>query len=221
MRVGVCGTHSVGKTSLLQKLTEEIKNKIPTAPDLYIIHELARREARDCGYDIRSGNASQVGHFQQVVMWKQMFEESLHQDGFVSDRTIFDMLAYRDYYQNAFVVESGWLLGKQSISRYMADSEVLRTKRYDFLVYLPIEFDEVPDEARGANYNLSTTDDAFRLDIDRRIKSLVEENPQVYGTLITATGSVEKRVDMITSAIKFATTFFDDGEANASILSAL
>ena len=128
MKIAISGAHGVGKTTLAKALAKEL--------GLPLIEEVARGVAKKCGFknteQIRDADKTVKMFFQQNVFVEQQLAEAECFTGFISDRSIFDPLAYCMYYD--------------------IDHEVFRnnaiewSENYDFIVYCPIPDGGISDD---------------------------------------------------------------------------
>lgn len=89
MRIGICGAHGTGKTSLARRLSE-----VTGYP---LVGEAARDVARELGILSASqvaGNPAVAGTFQEKVLELQLERERAAGRAFVADRTSLDCAAY-------------------------------------------------------------------------------------------------------------------------------
>ena len=147
MKVALCGSHGIGKTTLVTKLYDYFQrtenNMQP--PFTTQIEEMARSVAKDKGLTnlsmIKTWDKQAVEEFQWLCVNKQLQEEMKAED-FISDRSIVDVYAYTKYYGC-----SRYLLAKTFKIAYT------HSKTYDVLFYVP-----VPTEMEQTN-----REDGFRL----------------------------------------------------------
>lgn len=153
MKIAITGAHGVGKTTLAKSLSKKM--------GLPMISEIARREAKLYGFSkteqIRKAPKERIRGYQEAVYTSQVFSESALQKGFVSDRSVFDVVAYMEFY-GLSPDDVGWV----------TDKARLHSKNYDLLIYCPIPKGGVVE------------DDGFRLTgqegqekIDELIKMLI------------------------------------------------
>ena len=124
MRIALTGSHSVGKSTLLERLDipghkkiKEIARQIIEKSDK-LPHEMTQAEFFD---------------FQMKVAEQQLIAES---GDFISDRSVYDNLVYA-----------------QDLDDYEKIKEMVlaQARPYDFIFYLPIEFGLKVDEVRSAD----------------------------------------------------------------------
>jgi nicotinamide riboside kinase len=168
MRIGLAGTMSVGKTTLVKALAE-----LPQFKDYYIATERSKY-LRDLGIPLNT-DSSLAGQF--VFLAERASE--LLRENVLTDRTIWDVCAFT--------------LGAKSISDYDKHSftEAAMTLRdyYDLVIYVS------PIGVNVEDNGVRTTDLDYRRKIDEVIKmSLIEFIPK---KLITVEGTTEQRISTI------------------------
>lgn len=134
MRIGIAGSHGTGKTTLAEKLADVL--------ELPLIHEVAREVAREMGLDDLNklvNNYELARVFQGKILLRQLEKEMEYSQGFVSDRTVIDNLAYWYYYGLARQPDFNKILSR---IRGLADS------CYDVIFFVPVEFPVVYDGFR-------------------------------------------------------------------------
>jgi len=152
-RITISGSHGVGKSSLARQLSEFLL--------LPRIDEVARTVAEGWFSDsnaIKNASLAQRTLFQLSVFYKQIQEEDRHSE-FISDRSIFDVVAYSKYYELPNKVIE--MLKKEAVEQ---------SKEYDLIIYCPIpEISEIV--ADGFRF----TDKESQVEIDRILQELLKE----------------------------------------------
>ena len=177
MRIGITGTHGAGKTTLAKALSQKL--------NLPLIAEQARIVAERLGIKtseelLRDKNLAR--EFQVTVFLAQIGMEDAFPDGFVSDRTALDCLAYWRLYG---LCEEGEV-GRTYVNQCL-------TRAYDILIYVPPE--------------IPAGDDGFRLaglqrEVDRLIRGIIC-NPRRYPSAVVAvSGPLEDRVAAIIAELR-------------------
>jgi len=144
IRIAVSGSHGIGKTTLV--------NEIAIAKRLPMINEVARDVAKMLNYtttaQILNESHNNKLQFQSIVFSEQIGREGNYA-GFVSDRSVFDPIAYGLYYGLSRYVMKNW-----------QERAIKHSSSYDVIIYCPI-----PEE--------SIEDDGFRL-VDKEGQQVVD-----------------------------------------------
>ena len=173
MRIAISGTHSVGKTTLVNELKKHL--------DLNVISEVARDYPRDITDDPEGEMNRQLNIFHS-----QLEQEMENYMGFISDRSTIDNAAY--------MIRALKIYGhKLSIRDYLLVvnniNVALNTMySYDYLFYIPIEFPSIYDGFRS-------TDEVERYEIDVIISELLGDDK------IIINGTLEERVKKVLEII--------------------
>ncbi len=180
MKIAFTGTHSTGKTTLLNELRKEEKFKD------YKFFTNVTRDISAMGLPI---NENGTFNTQKTIM-NQIAVNTLLNKDFIADRSVIDVLAYSMYhYQNdeEFTYENVELL--EDIYNKVINE-------YDYLIYLKPHIKLEDDGARSMDLEYQKTIDEnikFLLDkirkYDRRIK------------IIEVSGTVEERLNQIIQRI--------------------
>jgi hypothetical protein len=148
-----------------------------------LLPEVAR-EVAELGFPLDQNATSET---ETLIFLKQWRAELAH-DTFVSDRSIYDVVAYAD-----------WVFDHERERRkedHLWDEareialQNLRA-RYDYVFYLPIEFPIVLD-------GLRPDDPGFQADIDKRMRRLLESHDVGFHTL---TGTIAEREEQVRKII--------------------
>jgi nicotinamide riboside kinase len=168
MRIGLAGTMSVGKTTLVKAMAELEQFK-----DYFVATERSKY-LRDLGIPLNT-DSTLAGQF--VFLAERASE--LLRDDVLTDRTIWDVCAFT--------------LGAQSIDQFdkrsFVEAAMTLRDRYDLVVYVSPNGVEVEDNG------VRTTDLDYRNKIDTVIKLSLEEFPP--SKLITVEGTTEQRIATI------------------------
>ena len=168
MRIGLAGTMSVGKTTLVKAMAELEQFK-----DYFIATERSKY-LRDLGIPLNT-DSTLAGQF--VFLAERASE--LLRDNVLTDRTIWDVCAFT--------------LGAQSIDQFdkrsFVEAAMTLRNNYDLVIYVDPHGVSIEDNG------VRTTDLHYRRKIDEVIKmSLVEFPPK---KLITVEGTTEERIATI------------------------
>ena len=174
MKIGFCGTMSVGKTTLVNALKElpEFKN--------YEFRTERSKYLRDLGIPLNTDSTIKG----QFVFLAERAAELMNED-IITDRTVIDVMAFTRL--------------AESIPFYMAD-EICQAasyliKEYDYVFYISPEGVEIEDNG------VRTTDSKYRENIDNEIKNLLSRYGHVNQRIVSLTGSVEERVRRVKQTI--------------------
>lgn len=122
MKIAISGSHGVGKTTLAKKLAEEL--------GMPLISGVAREEAKRMGFvttkGIKKMKLLDRSIYQLRVFFRQIQEEEKHYKGFISDRSVFDAVAYSMYYN----------VDHKVISMLLHDA-LSHSERYDLILLCP------------------------------------------------------------------------------------
>ena len=174
MKIGFCGTMSVGKTTLVNALKEREEFKgyeFATERSKYL---------RDMGIPLNTDSTLKG----QVIFLAERCSE-LYIENVVTDRTVIDVMAFTNV--------------ARSIPYFQADqykelaSHML--KEYDYIFYISPE--GVPMEDNGVR----ETNLKFRKKVDREIKDLLDYYNHRLRNVTELTGSVEERVEKVIQTV--------------------
>lgn len=172
MKIGLAGTVSVGKSTLVKELA-----KLEQFKDYHVATERSKY-LRDQGISLNDDSTTKG----QFVFAAERSLELMHND-LLTDRTIYDVCAFT--------------LSAKSISYNdkikLIESFVTIKDDYDMIVYVSPEGVEIEDNG------VRTTDAEYRMKIDFAIRGLLKEYPPKK--LIEIKGSTEERINSILSQI--------------------
>ena len=170
MKVGFCGTMSVGKTTLVNALKE-----LPEFTDYQFKTERSKY-LRDLGIPLNTDSTIKG----QFIFLAERASELLR-DKVITDRTVIDVMAFTRL--------------AESIPYYIAD-EICQAasyliSEYDHIFYISPEGVEIEDNG------VRTTDAKYRNDIDFEIQGLLRKYPHKMKNFTVLTGSVEERIQKV------------------------
>jgi nicotinamide riboside kinase len=172
MRIGLCGTMSVGKTTLVKALQE-----LPEFQDYHFATERSKY-LRDLGIPL---NTDSTVRGQFVFMAERASE--LMYDNLITDRTIWDVCAFT--------------LSAKSISWYYKQSLIEAASSlmsyYDIVFYINPENIEIEDNG------VRETDSQYRNDINYTIVELLQQYKP--NKLVEIKGTTEERIQQIKEAL--------------------
>ncbi len=170
MRIGFCGSVSVGKTTLvkaLQQLPEFEGYTFSTERSKYL---------RDLGIPLNTDSTIKG----QMVFLAERASE-LFQDNIITDRTIIDVMAFTKL--------------AKSIPYYIADEYNTLASRlireYDYIFYISPKGVEIEDNG------VRTIDPEYRMKIDKEIQIIISQNHSKIKKYHELSGSTEERIEKI------------------------
>jgi nicotinamide riboside kinase len=174
MKIGFCGTMSVGKTTIVNALRE-----LPEFKE-YEFKTERSKYLRDLGIPLNTDSTLKG----QFVFLAERASELFH-DNIITDRTIIDVMAFTRL--------------AESIPYYIAD-EICQAashliKEYDYIFYISPKGVEIEDNG------VRTTDAEYRKEVDKEIKDLLSKYGHKNQRIVKLTGSVEERVQKVKQAL--------------------
>ncbi len=172
MRIGLTGTMSVGKTTLVNALKQL---------DQFKDYETATERSkylRDLGVAL---NTDSTLKGQLVFAAERSIE--LMQENIITDRTVYDVSAF-----TLSAKSIGW-----TEKRYFTELLMQLRNEYDVIIYVSPEGVDIEDNG------VRTVDPVYREKIDWTIKNMLSEFPPKK--LIKIQGSTEERINTIISQL--------------------
>ena len=171
MKIGFCGTMSVGKTTLVNALKE-----LPEFKDYHFRTERSKY-LMEMGIPLNTDSTLKG----QLVFTAERASE-LMQKNIITDRTIVDVMSFANLSTSMSQSEKYFL--NAAIQPLMNE--------YDILFYVSPEGVEIEDNG------VRETDAKYRMAIDKEIKSIVGMH---RNSTITINGTVEERIAQIKNAL--------------------
>ncbi len=171
MKIGFCGTMSVGKTTLVNALKE-----LPEFKD-YIFRTERSKYLMEMGIPLNTDSTLKG----QLVFAAERASELL-QKNIITDRTIVDVMAFNALSKSMTATESYFL--NHTLEHLIND--------YDYLFYISPAGVEVEDNG------VRETNSKYRDNINKKILEILDTYSNKY---ITINGSVEKRIKTVKQAI--------------------
>jgi nicotinamide riboside kinase len=174
MKIGFCGTMSVGKTTLVNALAElpEFKNyKFRTERSKYLM---------EMGIPL---NTDSTVKGQAVFLAERASE--LMQDNIITDRTIIDVMAFAKCSESMYYFEADDF---NNFASHMLTE-------YDYIFYVS------PEGVEIENNGVRETDAEYRKLIDENIQLLITKYRHKIKNLIEIKGSTEERIKLVKQAI--------------------
>jgi len=170
MRIGFCGTQSVGKTTIVNALKE-----LPEFKD-YEFRTERSKYLRDLGIPLNTDSTIKG----QFVFLAERASELFH-DNIITDRTVVDVIAFTRL--------------AESIPYYIADelcqaaSHLIR--EYDYIFYVSPKGVEIEDNG------VRTINAKYREEVDIEIKNILRKYPHKMKNFAALVGSTEERIQKI------------------------
>ena len=174
MKIGLCGTMSVGKTTLVNAL----KN-VPEFKD-YVTRTERSKELMAMGIPL---NTDSTVKGQAVFLAERASE--LMEENIITDRTIIDVMAFAKCSNSMYFFEAEDFC---QFASYMLEE-------YDYIFYVSPEGVEIEDNG------IRETDADYRKMIDEEIQLLTTRYRHRVKNLIEISGSTEERIKSIKEAI--------------------
>ena len=171
MKIGFCGTMSVGKTTLVKALKE-----LPEFKD-YTFRTERSKYLMEMGIPLNTDSTLKG----QLVFDAERASE-LMQKNIITDRTVVDVMAFANLSKSMEAHEK----------HYLTSTLYYLIKEYDVLFYVSPEGVEIEDNG------IRETNAEYRDAIDKKIKSIVG---MYRGNTITIKGTVEERIEQVKNAI--------------------
>ena len=173
MKIGFCGTISVGKTTLVNALKE-----LPEFADYHFATERSKY-LRDLGIPLNTDSTLKG----QLIFLAERASELLHEN-MITDRTVIDVMAFSHLSTTIpFFISAD--LNK-------AVSELIRD--YDYIFYVSPEGVELEDNG------VRVVDSEYRMELDQTIKKLLEQHKFKFNTITgysELSGTTEERIQKI------------------------
>ena len=174
MKIGLCGTMSVGKTTLVNALKD-----IPEFKD-YITRTERSKELMAMGIPL---NTDSTVKGQSVFLAERASE--LMQDKIITDRTIIDVMAFAKCSKSMYYFEADDFC---NFASHMLNE-------YDYIFYVSPKGVEIEDNG------IRETNADYRKKIDKEIQLLLNKYRHRIKNLVEISGSTEDRIKAIKGAI--------------------
>ena len=174
MKIGLCGTVSVGKTTLVNALKE-----LPQFKDYHFATERSKY-LRDLGIPLNTDSTLKG----QTVFLAERCAELINEN-LITDRTIIDVMAFTQSSKSIDYVD------KERFRKYAADF----IKEYDYIFYIS------PDGVDIEDNGVRETDAEYRDLIDFTIRHFIDTYNSKLKTCRRIKGSTDERIKQILETI--------------------
>lgn len=175
MKIGLCGTMSTGKTTIVKALKKELKGH-----DFFVERSV---KLMDKGIPLNQESTFKG----QIAFFAERALELTHEN-FVTDRTVIDVLSFSEAAKDITKYQQ-WIL--KNLYNSLVDD-------YDLIIYIPMT---LPMEDNGVR----ETNEAYRKLIDETIRKnfdSVESGQAVRTHILQSTKDVDSKVKEILELIK-------------------
>jgi nicotinamide riboside kinase len=171
MKIGFCGTMSVGKTTLVNALKE-----LPEFKDYHFRTERSKH-LMDLGIPLNMDSTLKG----QLVFASERAVE-LMQEKIITDRTVIDVMAFCDLSDSM----------KDHEKFYLNASLFYLIDEYDILFYVSPEGVEIVDNG------FRETNAKYRTAVDEKIKTIIQ---MYRSNTVTIKGTVEERIEQVKKVV--------------------
>jgi len=171
MRIGFCGTMSVGKTTLVKALQE-----LPEFKDYHFRTERSKY-LMEMGIPLNTDSTYKG----QLIFTAERAAE-LMQEKIITDRTIIDVMAFSNLSTSM----------KKHEKFFLSSALMPLINEYDVLFYVSPEGVEIEDNG------VRETNSEYRMAVDREIRSIIGMH---RNSAITIKGTVEERIKQVKNAV--------------------
>ena len=172
MKIGFCGTMSVGKTTLVKALKE-----LPEFKD-YVFRTERSKYLMEMGIPLNTDSTLKG----QLVFAAERASE-LMQEKIITDRTIIDVIAFANLSKSM----------KKHEKHFLGATIQPLMNEYNILFYVSPEGVKIEDNG------VRETDSKYRMAIDREIKSIIQMHGN--SKVITIKGTTKDRIEQIKNTI--------------------
>ena len=171
MKIGFCGTMSVGKTTLVKALKE-----LPEFKDYHFRTERSKY-LMEMGIPLNTDSTLKG----QLVFAAERASE-LMQENIITDRTVVDVMAFAELSESM----------DSAHKHYLNATLYYLIKEYDILFYVSPEGVEIEDNG------VRETNAKYRMAIDNKIKSITQ---MFRRNTITIKGTTEERIKQVKNTV--------------------
>lgn len=152
--IALCGAHGVGKTYLAREINKTIGIPRITGVARYV----AKRHGYSCVDEVMASDYRDIVEYQKDIMLEQIAREEALRVGFISERSVYDVMSYLMYYSR---LKKGTYYTKEV--EEILDKTIRKfNHRYGLLVYCPI-----PRQTVSLADGFRSTDKSFMHEVNR------------------------------------------------------
>ena len=182
-KIGITGPHGAGKTTLLNKLSDILREE-----NIEILPEVTRTLKKQ-GFLINEQGTTDT----QLMIMSMHINNLLLHKRFIVDRILLDGFIYTEY-----------LYKKSQVPKWVVDYSYNLCynyiNRYNYIFYIPAEFDLVSDGVRSNNIQ-------FYEDIVKSFDHYIFLFKKKYNNIYIITGTVEQRANKVISILSKDSNF--------------
>jgi GTPase SAR1 family protein len=173
MKIGLTGSVSVGKTTLIEALS-----KLPQFENYHIATERSKY-LRDLGIPLNTDST-----FKGQIIFTAERSSELMRENLLTDRTVIDVMAFTSLSDSMIQSEKNVL---NSLSSKLV-------KEYDYVFYIPTDGVDIEDNG------VRTIDPIYRANIDLKIKHIIYTHNIPY---VVLKGTTQERIDTVLKTLNF------------------
>ena len=174
MKIGLCGTMSVGKTTLVNALKNELEFKE------YLFRTERSKHLNSMGIPLNTDST-----FKGQLVFAAERAAELMQEKIITDRTIVDVMAFCELSKSMSKAEKDHLNG------------VLWHLIGEYDIIFHINDLSIPIEDNGVR----ETDKDYRLEIHNKIDSIIRMFGGMAGKVVKISGTTKERINQVKSAL--------------------
>lgn len=170
MKIGFCGTMSVGKTTLVNMLKElhEFKD--------YTFATERSKYLRDLGIPLNTDSTIKG----QIVFLAERASELMHEN-IITDRTVIDVIAFTKLAKSI----------PHCVSDQFETLAINLLREYDYIFYISPEGIELEDNG------VRTLDPKYRIEVDTAIQNIIHSYLPKLKSFTKLSGTTEERIQKI------------------------
>lgn len=182
MKILITGSHSTGKTTLINEFVKANKSI-----KVHVIEEIARKMIQE-GFPLgKNGTMDSYIHYINKQLEAEIESEKNDYDILLADRSIIDGVVHP-------IVNNNFSFSNISKDFIQMFEKIIHFQKffYDIYIYIPIEFELKND-------NIRPVDEKYRIAIDCELKKMLDLHIKDYNTI---SGTLTERVYELNEIIK-------------------